>query len=147
MGDTVGAAGTADLPPKPVPEPTATSAPFWAGVDDGELRMQHCAACSRWSFPPSTRCRHCATRDPAWHAVTGTGELVTWSVVHQAPFPAFQGDVPYVVGVVRLDEGPQLMANLLEVDADRLAIGLRLRVVFEDRDHGRRVPRFVTAEP
>jgi uncharacterized protein len=135
----------AQAPAKPLPEPTAASAPYWAAVDDGELRMQHCAACSGWTFPPSTRCRHCAAGEPHWRPVAGTGELLTWSVVHQAPYPAYGPDTPYVVAVVRLDEGPQLMANLLDADEGALAIGARVRVVFEERAPGRRVPQFVLA--
>jgi uncharacterized OB-fold protein len=130
-------------PLKPMPAPTAVSAPYWSAIDSGQLRLQQCQSCSGWTFPPSTRCRHCATRDLQWRPTAGTGELLTWSVVHQAPFPSFQGEVPYIVAVVRLDEGPQLMGNLLGVGAEDLAIGRRVRVVFEERLPGRQVPQFV----
>lgn len=141
--ETGGDTGDAAAPPKPVPEPTAVSEPYWAAVDAGELRLQHCPACEGWTFPPSTRCRHCAAREPRWRPVAGTGELLTWSVVHQAPFPSYRGDVPYVVAVVRLEEGPQLMGNLLRAREQDLSVGRRVRVVFEERRPGRHVPQFV----
>ena len=133
------------VPGKPLPEPTAVSAPYWAAVDAGELRMQYCPACTGWTFPPSSRCRQCSARAPRWQSVAGTGELLTWSVVHQAPYPSYGPDTPYVVAVARLDEGPQLMANVLGADETALAIGARVRVVFEERAPGRRVPQFVLA--
>jgi uncharacterized OB-fold protein len=143
-GPAAAATGTPPEPtPKPMPEPTPASAPFWAAVDSGELRLQYCSGCGGWTFPPGTRCRHCAARGPEWRPVAGTGELLTWSVVHQAPYPSYQGDAPYVVAVARLDEGPQLMANLLGAREDELAIGRRVRVVFEERRPGRRIPQFV----
>ncbi len=46
------------------------------------------------------------------------------------------GDVPYVVAVVELDEGPRLLTNLVESDPDRLSIGDRVQVVFPDGPDG-----------
>lgn len=143
--DKAGEKITDQVPGKPLPEPTAISAPYWDGADEGELRMQYCAECSGWTFPPSVRCRHCAARGPDWRPVAGTGELLTWSVVHQAPYPSYGPDTPYVVAVARLDEGPQMMANLLDADEGALTIGARVRVVFEERGPGHRIPQFVLA--
>jgi uncharacterized protein len=56
---------------------------------------------------------------------------VSFSVVHQAPSPAFA--VPYVLAVVRLEEGPQMMCNLLDIDPAQVRCDLPVEVVFEKR--------------
>jgi uncharacterized OB-fold protein len=58
------------------------------------------------------------------HAVT---------VVYRPPTPAFKADVPYAIALVDVDEGFRMMANVVGVDAERVAIGDRVRVVFERR--------------
>jgi hypothetical protein len=52
-------------------------------------------------------------------------------VVHQAPSPAF--DVPYVLAIVRLEEGPQLMCNLIDVEPAAVRCDLPVEVTFEKR--------------
>jgi uncharacterized OB-fold protein len=41
--------------------------------------------------------------------------------------------VPYAIALVDLDEGFRMMANVLGPDPESLAIGDRVRVVFETR--------------
>ena len=45
---------------------------------------------------------------------------------------AFAEDVPYVVALVTLEEGPQLMSNIVECDPEQVAIGMPVESVFED---------------
>ena len=52
------------------------------------------------------------------------------------------GDVPYVVAVVELDEGPRLLANIVEASTGSLAVGDRVEAVFEDRPEGVTLPMF-----
>jgi uncharacterized OB-fold protein len=61
--------------------------------------------------------------------VIGQGELLTYSVVRRAPSAAHKHRVPYAIGIVKLPEGPQLMASIVDVDIDALAPGLAVRIV------------------
>jgi uncharacterized OB-fold protein len=54
----------------------------------------------------------------------------------------FAAKAPYVIALIDLDEGPRMFANVVGEDAFDVAIGDRVRVVFEDRDDGFRVPQF-----
>ena len=38
--------------PIPVAEPDGLSAPHWAGLREGELRIQCCKACKTWRWGP-----------------------------------------------------------------------------------------------
>ena len=65
--------------------------------------------------------------------------MITFTIVHHPPSPAFAGDTPYVLAVVGLSEGPQMMANLVGPDSTTpmapgdVTVGMPVRVTFETR--------------
>jgi len=54
----------------------------------------------------------------------------TYTVVHRAPSPAFVAEVPYVVAIIDVDEGPHLMSRIVECAPDAVRIGMKLRAAF-----------------
>lgn len=127
---------------KPAPVPRALTRPYWDAAACSELSIPRCGACGAWVSPARPRCTSCGSTNLEWCSPARTGEVVTFTVVHQAAYAAYKSDVPYVVAIVRLDDGPQLMSNLVEVgDLDALAIGQRVEVVFEQRGDGA-IPQF-----
>lgn len=119
-------------------------APFHDGCRAGELRVQRCRACGHHQFHPRPFCLECGVADPGWVTTTGRAEVVTWTAVHVALDPAWAGQVPYIVALVRLEEGPTLMTNLVETDAPR--IGQRVAVRFRARDDGPPLPVFAPVD-
>jgi uncharacterized OB-fold protein len=71
------------------------------------------------------------------HAVT---------VVHRAPSAAFRVDVPYAIALVDLDEGFRMLANVVDTDPAAVAIGTRVRLVFEQRGEIA-LPQFTPERP
>jgi hypothetical protein len=118
---------------KPVPAITGETRPFWEGCAAGELRLQTCQACGRPQFYPRAVCAGCGGTALAWRPSAERGTVHALTVVERAPSPAFRGDVPYVVALVDLDEGVRMMANIVGCPPERVAIGDRVRVVFERR--------------
>jgi uncharacterized OB-fold protein len=57
----------------------------------------------------------------------GTGELYSFTTVQEAP-EGFEGQAPYLVALVKLDEGPLITAQLTDVDAPP-TIGDRVEMV------------------
>jgi len=128
---------------KPAPATDPSTLEYWDAARRGELRIPLCSDCGRHHMYPRTVCPHCGSSSLAWTACRGTGEVYSFTVVHRAPSPAFEGDVPYVVAVVQLDEGPHLMTNLVKVAPEAVRVGLRVRVGFREAgDAGARVPVF-----
>jgi len=78
-------------------------------------------------------CARCGGRALDWRRSAGRGVVHAVSVVHRAPSPAFKADVPYAIALVDLDEGFRMMANIVGADPARVAIGDRVRLVFEQR--------------
>ena len=118
---------------KPVPAITAETKPFWDGCRAGELRYKRCAGCGRVQFYPRALCAGCGGVDLAWQRSRGDGTVHAVTLVHRAPSAAFKADVPYAVALVDVDEGFRMMANIVGGDPARVAIGDRVRVVFEPR--------------
>ena len=107
---------------------TALTAPFWEGCALGELRFQRCASCGLPNFPPTEHCRYCASFDQVWESSSGHGRLYSWTVVHRPVTPAFVP--PYAPAIVTLDEGYQMMTNVIGVGVDVLRIDLGVHVEF-----------------
>jgi uncharacterized protein len=114
---------------KPLPLITPLTQPFWDAARAGRLDVQYCSACGHHRFPPSKVCENCLSEDSRWVSVSGRGTV--WSVCefHRPYFEGF--DLPYNVALVRLDEGPRMYTNIIEVPYDRIEIGMRVEAVFE----------------
>lgn len=85
---------------------------FTAFLSKGELHVQKCGTCGALNMYPQVRCPHCYSTDLGWRQASGTGTLLSHTIVRAAAPTAFQGDTPYAIGIVRLDEGPQMMCRL-----------------------------------
>jgi uncharacterized OB-fold protein len=131
---------------KPLPRPSPESLPFWEGAKAKKLMLQRCKACGRFWFPPSQRCRHCLSPDFAWQEVSGEGRICSFVVFHRVYHPAFENDVPYVVAIVALDEGPRLLSNLVGTPWQDVRCDTRVRVVFDASDPGATIPKFVVRQ-
>ncbi len=119
---------------KPVPSPTPTTRPFWDGAREGELRIQRCAACERHFFYPRVACPNCSSPDVSWVRASGRATLYSYIISHQ-PAPGFEDEVPFVIAIVQLEEGPRMLTNLVGIapDPELLALDMPLEVVFEPR--------------
>ena len=120
-------------PPKPLPAPVGLNAELYEQWFAGRLVFQRCRSCGCWRHPPRYRCGRCGSPEWEWAPSSGRGELYTWTVVHQAMDPAFAADVPYAVVVVEMDEGVRMVAGVVDVGLDELALGLPLEVQFVPR--------------
>jgi uncharacterized protein len=135
---------TLHLGPAPVPGPD--DAPYWEGLRQGRLLLQRCSACGAVRHPPQPRCGRCRSPEHRWKEAAGTGTVHTFTVVSTAPNAELATAVPYVVVLVELDEGPRIVSNVVEMNPDEVAIGLRVRVRFDPVGDGVVLPRFVSAE-
>lgn len=112
------------------PPTTPESAPFWQEARRERLAMPYCASCARWIWFPRSRCDQCAGQ-PEWTALAGTGRLASYATERRGTVPRWQQNAPYVIGLVRLDEGVTMLANVIDCDPGQLAVGMRLKVAFE----------------
>lgn len=86
---------------------------FQEHLAKGELHVQCCNACGAKQMYPRQRCLSCYSKDLGWSLVSGRGRLLSYTVVRAAAPTAFKDDVPYGLGIVKLEEGPQLLGRLV----------------------------------
>lgn len=112
---------SADQPVEQPPEAMGT--PFWAAVAEGRLELQRCGRCGGYRFFPGPVCPVCLEPGGEWTPVSGRGRLYSFTVVHRAPGPTFAAEVPYMIALVDLEEGPRLMARLEGCAPEQLKAG------------------------
>ncbi|KAA9164516.1 hypothetical protein FPZ12_007295 [Amycolatopsis acidicola] len=79
---------------------------------------------------PKRLCPACLSEDLGWRESAGRGEVYTYSEQVAGPPSGFETLVPYVLAVVRLDEGVQLMTNIVGPGASEVECGDRVAVRF-----------------
>jgi uncharacterized protein len=127
---------------KPVPVPTQETRPYWEGCKRHELRIQRCTACGHYQFYPRLYCDKCFSDDVEWITASGRATVYTFTIVHRPPSDAFKGDLPYVVALVKLEEGPSMMTNIVGCPPEQVAIGMAVKVTFDDLTDEITIPKF-----
>jgi hypothetical protein len=61
--------------------------------------------------------------------LSGEGEIITYTIIHAAP-ESFEEQVPYPVAVVKLEEGPQITAQIVDCNIGDIKIGMRVESTF-----------------
>lgn len=125
---------------KPVAPPDNVTQPWWDATRDGKLLVQRCRSCGHAQLYPRSSCTSCYGTDLTWQPASGRGVIYSHTMVHRAPHPAFTP--PYVVALIRLEEGPMVMAN---VDGD-VRCDQPVRAMWEDLEDGRKLLQFTTTE-
>jgi uncharacterized OB-fold protein len=134
-----------EKPQKPVPRPAPESVPYWEGAKQHKLLIPHCHKCGHYWFPPSQRCTNCLAADFEWAEASGRGKVYSFVVFHRVYHPAFEAEVPYVVALVELDEGPRLLTNIIGIPPEDVRCEMPVKVVFDDVTPDASVPKFTPA--
>ena len=66
----------------------------------------------------------------------------TFTIVRQYGMPPFREELPYVVAIVDLDEGPRMMTNVVDCEFDALEVGMPLEVLFQETSEDVTIPVF-----
>lgn len=94
---------------------------FQEGLKEDKLLGLRCNKCGAYTVPPKKVCMECTSEDLDIVELGGKGEVQTFTVVRVAP----EGfEPPYVVALVKLDEGPWVMGSIPELEADKATMDL-----------------------
>ena len=103
---------------------------FYKYVDEGKLMATKCSKCGTIQLPPKPACTNCFSKDLKWTQMKARGQLLTYTVIHVAP-KQFETLTPYPVGIVKLDDGPQLLGMIQHITPEKLKIGMPVTVEYE----------------
>ena len=87
-----------------------------------------CPHCDEKIFPPRDVCPNCAGEAKTPYVFSGKGEVYSYTTVYDAP-EGYEGNSPYTVALVKLEEGPLVTAQLTDVDNGKVSIGTPVEMV------------------
>ncbi len=125
-----------------IPVSNPDSAFYWESAAKDRLVLRKCNACGKTHFMPRYMCPSCWSTDLEWIEACGAGVVHSYSVIHRASVPEFRDRVPYVLAMIDLAEGVQMITNIVGDDALCVQIGDPVQVCFEQRGESAKVPQF-----
>jgi uncharacterized OB-fold protein len=119
---------------------TATE-PFWQAAKQERLVAPKCAACGTFRLPPTPFCPECQSTGVDWTELSGRATVFSFSVVHG--FPGLP-DITLVPAVLDLPDAPgaRLVSNVVDVEPEKVEIGMELEVLFSPISDGWLLPLF-----
>jgi len=145
-----------------VPDNDSEWKEFYEHARSHRLVVRKCTACGLVRYPPTHACPWCTALGWAWQEVSGRGTIYSYEIVVHAIQPGFKELAPYPVVLVELDEqraaptpdeALRIIGNLVKPDLapeedKNVAIGKRVRVIFQDLADHMALPQFtLTDEP
>ncbi|MBI5473982.1 MAG: Zn-ribbon domain-containing OB-fold protein [Ignavibacteriae bacterium] len=93
------------------------------------LEAAKCSSCGHVSFPPRLVCPQCKARKFEAVNLSDEGTIVTFTVVRVAS-DKFSKETPFGVGIVELNDGVRVTAQIADVHPDELKVGQKVKLVF-----------------
>jgi uncharacterized OB-fold protein len=116
---------------------------FQQYLNEGRLMGTRCESCGAVFLPPRPICLECHSSQMEWVEFSGKGKLTGFTIVHIAPTAMIEAgygrDNPYCAGIVQLEDGPAISAQILGVDVnqpDEIVPGMALELSLVQRGEG-----------
>lgn len=87
-----------------------------------------CPHCNAKLFPPRDVCPECGKEAKNLYNFSGKGEVYSYTTVYEAP-AGYEEYAPYMIALVRLEEGPLVTAQLTDVGENKVEIGTPVEMV------------------
>lgn len=129
---------------KPIPEVVELTRPFWEGGRNGKLMMQKCSACGTVNFLPKPWCVDCGSRKLSWVEVRPTGTIYSYTIAYTVMmnYPGWAEDLPVIEGIIDLDDGGRLYAQIVDEDPVNVRIDARVAAHFVTISENIGIPKF-----
>lgn len=115
--------------------------PFWEGCKQGRFLVHQCGVCKR-TYWPASRCVAHGDQRMGWVESAGAGELYTYTIMHHAFSGKLAAKTPYVVGVIKLKEGPFYHSNVVDCPIEQVRVGMLLVADMVEHESGLTIPVF-----
>lgn len=125
----------------PLPAVNSDTEGWWEGTRHGRLLLQRCRRCGQFQHYPRPFCLLCHGVDLDFEDSSGRGVIHSFSVVHRSPDPDLF-ETPYVVALVRMEEGPIMFTSIVDYQPDDLRCDQSVEVTWRPLSDGRQLPVF-----
>lgn len=127
---------------------------FHQHLAEGRLMGVRCKSCGAVYLPPRPLCPACYEDAMEWVELSGEGTLTGFTSIYTGLSAMIQAgynrEKPYCTGVVRLQEGPAISGQILDVDAthpESIMIGTQVKATFIDRGEGEAKKTYLAFKP
>lgn len=124
---------------RPNPPVDASTEAWWEATRARQLKVQYCSKCQKHQMYPRAICANCQSTELELVASSGSGTVWSFTEITRTGVDWMQ--VPYTVAIVHLDEGCQVLTNIVGGDVE---CGARVHVTWEALEDGRHLPLFQT---
>jgi uncharacterized OB-fold protein len=93
-----------------------------------QLIGEVCPHCEAKLFPPRDVCPECGGEARQPYAFSGRGEVYSFTTVYDPP-AGYEENAPYMVALVKLEEGPLVTAQLTDLGEQPVEIGTPVEMV------------------
>ncbi|MFF3404462.1 Zn-ribbon domain-containing OB-fold protein [Streptomyces sp. NPDC002659] len=98
----------------------------------GRLMLPRCGDCGKHNIPGDPTCAFCGSFRFDWVTVSGRGVLFSYAVVHHVLDASLAHEVPYVVALIRLEQGPIIVSRLVGTEeGQQPQVGAHVKVVYQ----------------
>jgi len=106
------------------------SVPFWR-TRDRYYRMlgNKCVKCGAEYFPPANVCRKCKSLELKDCEMPHIGTLLSFTLQKES-LAGFEEQEPMIYGLIRLENGAKIIAQIVDMPYETLKEGLNLQAVF-----------------
>lgn len=125
---------------RPLPERTGYAKTYWEGVDKDQLLIQRCCVCKEYQHYGRPLCVKCGKRNLEWVEASGIGTIMSYTTVCRTPFRDLK--TPYVVALVKLEEGPIMLSHIIGSEPDEIRCDQDVFLTFTSLRDGIQLPVF-----
>jgi hypothetical protein len=104
--------------------------PFWEGARQHRLLLQRDRRTGKAFWPPKPL--YWNGGELEWFEASGRGSIYSYVVGYEPFLPAFHDQLPLIMVLVEVDEGPRLVGHMVRCTPDQMSFGMRVRVAFRD---------------
>lgn len=117
-----------------------TSVEYYTALAGKKLVGSRCKKCGKVHMPAAPMCKACKSSDMELVEFSGKGKLAAFSIIYIGSTPMIQAGFdrkkPYCAGIVQLEEGGSICAQINDVDVfhpETIKIGSPLVAAFLER--------------
>jgi len=131
---------SASSEPRPIAPADHITQAWWDATRQRRFLVQRCVTCGHRQHYPRNICTSCGGTELTDDEASGRGTIYSHTTVRRAPHRAFAP--PYVVALVRLEEGPVVLSNIVGIEPGEVRCDMVVRLTWEDLPDGRKLPMF-----
>ena len=126
---------------RPIPPVTPDTEDWWNATRERRLMVQTCGICGHHQFYPRAICTSCGSDEVSLTEASGEGRIYSVTIVQRSPDPE-NFPAPYAVALIRLEEGPMLLSNIVGMGALTASCEACVTLAWEKLPDGRNLPIF-----